>query len=48
MSNDSLKGHLKIFFGYAPGTGKTLAMLKEAVLAQSRGIDVAVGFVGAT
>ena len=45
MPNDSLKGHLKIFFGYAPRSGKTLAMLKEAVVAQSRGVDVAVGYI---
>lgn len=39
------KGHLKIFFGYAAGVGKTYAMLKAAHAAQKRGIDVVVGYV---
>ncbi len=39
------RGHLKIFFGYAAGVGKTYAMLKAAHAAQRRGIDVAVGYV---
>ena len=34
------RGHLKIFFGYAAGVGKTYAMLKAAHLAKRRGIDV--------
>lgn len=32
-------GHLKIFFGYAAGVGKTYAMLKAAHSAKRRGID---------
>lgn len=39
------QGHLKIFFGYAAGVGKTYAMLKAAHAAKKRGIDVVVGYV---
>lgn len=39
------RGHLKIFFGYAAGVGKTYAMLKAAHTAQRKGIDVVVGYV---
>lgn len=39
------RGQLKIFFGYAAGTGKTYAMLEAAHTAQRRGVDVAVGSV---
>lgn len=39
------RGHLKIFFGYAAGVGKTYAMLEAAHAAQRRGIDVVVGYV---
>lgn len=39
------RGHLKIFFGYAAGVGKTYTMLQAAHVAQKRGIDVAVGYV---
>ena len=42
---DSRRGHLKIFFGYAAGVGKTYAMLKAAHMAKRRGIDVVVGYV---
>lgn len=38
-------GHLKIFFGYAAGVGKTYAMLKAAQNARMRGVDVVVGYV---
>lgn len=38
-------GHLKIFFGYAAGVGKTYAMLEAAHLAKSHGVDVVVGYV---
>lgn len=41
------KGHLKIFFGYAPGVGKTSAMLRAARRAKSRGIDVVIGCANA-
>ena len=39
------RGHLKIFFGYAAGDGKTYAMLKAAHDARRRGIDVVAGYV---
>lgn len=38
-------GHLKIFFGYAAGVGKTYTMLKAAHAAKSRGIDVVAGYI---
>jgi two-component system sensor histidine kinase KdpD len=38
------KGKLKIFFGAAPGVGKTYAMLEAARQKQAEGIDVVVGF----
>jgi len=38
-------GHLKIFFGYAAGVGKTYAMLKAAHAAKRRGVDVLVGYI---
>ena len=38
-------GHLKIFFGYAAGVGKTYAMLKAARAAKHRGVDVVIGYV---
>lgn len=39
------KGKLKIFLGYAPGVGKTYAMLNEAHVLKKRGLDAVVGFV---
>ncbi len=39
------RGRLKIFFGYAPGTGKTYAMLQAAHAAAERGIDTVVGWI---
>ena len=38
-------GQLKIFFSYAPGTGKTQAMLAAARREQERGCDVVVGYL---
>lgn len=38
-------GHLKIFFGYAAGVGKTYAMLTAAHTAASHGIDVVAGYI---
>ncbi|HUI44814.1 MAG TPA: sensor histidine kinase KdpD [Nitrospirota bacterium] len=37
------EGQLKIFFGAAPGVGKTYAMLEAAQQKRSEGIDVVVG-----
>lgn len=39
------KGKLKIFFGYAAGTGKTYSMLEAAHKAKESGIDVVIGYV---
>lgn len=39
------RGHLKIFFGYAAGVGKTYAMLKAAHAAKRRGTDVVAGYI---
>lgn len=41
----SQKGKLKIFFGYAAGIGKTYAMLSSAHKAQDEGIDVVAGYI---
>ena len=38
-------GKLKIFFSYAPGTGKTDTMLLAAHRAKNQGIDVTVGYI---
>lgn len=39
------RGQLKIFFGMAPGVGKTYAMLAAAQRMAAQGVDVAVGVV---
>lgn len=39
------RGHLKIFFGYAAGAGKTYAMLQAAHAAKRRGVDVVAGYI---
>ena len=39
------KGHLKIFFGYASGVGKTYTMLEAAHMAKQQGIDVIAGYI---
>jgi len=39
------KGRLKIFLGYAPGVGKTYAMLQDAHVFKKRGSDIVIGFV---
>ena len=41
----STRGHLTIFFGAAPGVGKTYAMLESARLEREEGRDVVVGLV---
>src|SRR5512136_847157 len=42
---ETKKGRLKIFVGYAPGVGKTYAMLNEAHVLKKRGVDVVVGII---
>ncbi|MEK4432696.1 sensor histidine kinase KdpD [Paenibacillus sp. FSL M7-0802] len=39
------RGRLKIFVGYAPGVGKTCAMLSDAHEEQKEGIDIVVGYI---
>lgn len=39
------QGRLKVFFGAAPGVGKTYAMLEAAQQRRAEGIDVVVGLV---
>ena len=41
----SARGKLKIFFGAAPGVGKTYAMLEAAHARHAAGVDVLVGIV---
>jgi two-component system sensor histidine kinase KdpD len=38
-------GKLKIFFGMAPGVGKTYALLQEAQARRAAGVDVVLGWV---
>jgi len=42
---ETKRGRLKIFLGYAPGVGKTYTMLNEARVLKKRGEDVVVGVV---
>ena len=39
------RAKLKVFFGYAPGVGKTYTMLESAQRLKAQGTDVAVGWV---
>jgi K+-sensing histidine kinase KdpD len=39
------RGRLKIFLGYAAGTGKTFQMLTEARDLGERGVDIVIGYV---
>src|SRR4051794_38635892 len=38
------RGKLKVFFGAAPGVGKTFAMLEEGRARAAEGMDVVVGY----
>jgi two-component system sensor histidine kinase KdpD len=42
---EKTKRSLKLFLGYAPGVGKTYAMLGETIRRHSRGEDVVIGIV---
>ena len=42
---EKTRGNFKLFLGYAPGVGKTFAMLSEAIRRHSRGEDVVIGVV---
>ena len=43
--DDDTKGKLKIFLGYAPGVGKSYAMLNNAKSLQKDGKDVVIGLI---
>src|SRR5579859_8111329 len=43
-SNPSKRGALRIFLGYAPGVGKTYAMLEEAQRRRAAGVDIVIGY----
>src|SRR5512138_594054 len=45
QAEESRRGKLKIFLGYAAGVGKTYAMLEAAHQRKEQGIDVVVGYV---
>lgn len=44
-AQQSQRGRLKIFLGYAAGVGKTFAMLEAARQRKAEGVDVVVGYV---
>ncbi|MEL7654759.1 MAG: hypothetical protein AAGU75_02495 [Bacillota bacterium] len=41
----TMRGKLKIYFGYSFGVGKTYTMLKDAHQESRRGVDVVVGYI---
>ena len=45
QAEESSRGKLKIFLGYAAGVGKTYAMLEAAHQRKTQGIDVVVGYI---
>ena len=45
MSHQTQRGHLRIYFGYAAGVGKTYQMLDDARGLKVRGVDVVIGFL---
>ena len=45
ICNQQCRGMLKIFLGYAPGVGKTFAMLGEANRRLKYGKDIVIGYV---
>ena len=45
VSAERERAKLKVFFGFAPGVGKTYAMLESAHRLKSQGVDVVVGAV---
>ncbi|MGV3621807.1 MAG: DUF4118 domain-containing protein [Archangium sp.] len=44
-ADERRRTQLKVFFGFAPGVGKTFAMLESAHRLKAQGVDVAVGIV---
>ena len=45
QSQQGTRGHLKIFFGYAAGVGKTYAMLEAAHAVLEQGTDGVAGYI---
>ena len=45
MADDRKRTRLKLFFGFAPGVGKTYSMLESARRLKEQGVDVVVGIV---
>ncbi|HZR64784.1 MAG TPA: universal stress protein [Terriglobales bacterium] len=45
MPPEKARGIFKLFLGYAPGVGKTYAMLSEGIRRHARGEDVVIGIV---
>jgi two-component system sensor histidine kinase KdpD len=43
--DEAKRGRLKVFFGAAPGVGKTYAMLEAARAKRAGGVDVVIGWV---
>ena len=43
LQEESKRGKLKIFLGFAAGVGKTYTMLEAAHMMQEKGVDVAGG-----
>src|SRR5262249_5843423 len=39
------RAKLKVFFGFAPGVGKTYAMLESRQRLRAQGVDVVVGYI---
>lgn len=44
---DEQRGHLKIYIGYAPGVGKTYAMLNDANSRLEKGEEIVIGYLEA-
>src|SRR5437016_4603469 len=40
----TMRGKLKVFLGYAAGTGKTYRMLEEGQKLKEQGVDVVIGY----
>src|ERR1700734_949357 len=47
VAPEKTRGTFKLFFGYAPGVGKTYSMLSEAIRRHQRGEDIVIGVVEA-
>ena len=45
LQEESKRGKLKIFLGFAAGVGKTYTMLEAAHMMQEKGVDVAAGYI---